>query len=99
MFNPFRDRSPERSAEFFLKELESGGCAPHDSICVEAFKKHHVSNWRLKNRDDDQGSIELYYGVTEYVSTNPYYTESGEGTVDLVRKDGSWVVTNYSSVF
>ena len=99
VLNPFRDRSPEKSAEVFLNNLRSGKCSGDDSICIDALKNHYVSNWQFRNRDDDQGSVELYYNVTEHVPTNPLYTESGEGTVDLVRKESSWVVTSYSTKF
>jgi len=99
VLNPIRDRSPEKSAEFFLADLRSGKCSAGDSICINALKNHRISNWQLKNRDDSHGSVELYYRVAEYVPANPHYTKSGEGIIDLVQKDGRWAVTNYSSVF
>ena len=99
LLNPVRDRSPEQSAELFLKNVRNGNCSADDLACIAAIEKHRVSSWTLKNRDDDHGSVELYFAVTEQVPTNPLYTESGEGTVDLVRREGIWVVTNYSSVF
>lgn len=99
MLNPIRDRSPEKSADLFLAELRSGKCSADDSICIDALKKHRVSDWQFKNRDDDQGIVTLYYSVTEHVPANPLYTESGEGMIDLALKNGRWVVTNYSSVF
>ena len=90
VLNPMRDRSPENSAEVFLKDLRSGKCS---ADCTGALNNHRISNWQLKNRDDRWGSVELYYRVIDHD------TESGMGVVDLVRRKDSWVVTSYSAVF
>jgi hypothetical protein len=97
--NPFRDRSPERSAEGFLEDLRNGRCTVDVMLCRYALEGHRVSDWRLANRRDRTDGVQLYYTLTKFAEPDPKYRLTGEGLIEVVRTEGRWTVTNYSSYF
>lgn len=98
VFNPFRDRSPERSAAQFLDELKDGKCTVDDQLCRHALDEHRISEWRLENRHDRNGRVELYYRLTK-PGAPPKLRLTGQGRVDVSRKQNQWTVSFYSSYF
>jgi hypothetical protein len=96
VFNPFRNRSPERSAEQFFEELRSGECIAATSLCQYALNGHRVSEWRLANARKVGDGQFLYYKLTKMDSPNRL---TGEGTVKVMRAQNKWTVVYYSSYF
>ena len=97
--NPFRDVSPEQIGARFLEDLGNGRCAGSSSICQYALPDHRVSEWRLVNRDDTPGRIQLFYKLTKYGELDRKYQLTGEGLIEVRPSNGTWTVTNYSSYF
>jgi hypothetical protein len=101
IFNPFRDRAPERSAEQFLELMKGGQCEQlMDPLADTAEYKQHtcvrergypLSSWRLINRSDDAQEVRLHYTV---------WRENYDGLeapvwITAERRDGRWQVTKY----
>ena len=97
--NPFRNRSPERTASLFLEDLRNGRCKADDAVCGYALERHRISDWRLRNRVDTGDHVELYYRLTKYGVTEPEYKLTGEGLVELARTGTAWRVVGYSAYF
>ena len=98
VFNPLRDRTPEKTAAHFLAELRAGKCTDDPSFCHYAFE-HNVSEWRLTNRRDDAGTVSLYYKLTKKDVIDPQYRLTGAGLVKVAKAHNNWTVTYYSSYF
>jgi len=64
ILNPFRSRTPERTADTFLGAAANGACAPEASEALCSFIKKHplpAAEWRLVNRRDSTKEIRLFY--------------------------------------
>jgi hypothetical protein len=100
LFNPFRNRSPERSAQKFLEGLRDGSCSADEPLCRYAMDGHRVSQWRLSNlREEDGNLAALYYKLTKLGVEESKFRLTGEGMVELARTRDGWTVVNYSSYF
>ena len=81
LFNPFRDRSPERTAAAYLEAMRRGSCTDADKLtanlvlpnrftCEQMQAEYHdVRNLfvqRLRDRRKDGGVVVLYYSNTGY---------------------------------
>jgi hypothetical protein len=97
--NPFRDTSPEQVGARFLEDLRNGSCVGSSAICQYALPDHRVSAWRLINRHDSRGHIQLFYRLTKYGESDRKHKLTGEGLIEVEPSNGSWMVTNYSSYF
>jgi len=97
--NPFRDVSPEKIGAIFLEDLSDGHCVGSSAICQYALPDHRVSEWRLVNRHDTRGHIQLFYRLTKYGELGRKYKLTGEGLIEVEPSSGTWTVTNYSSYF
>jgi len=97
--NPFRDVSPEQIGARFFEDLRDGHCVGSSSICQYALTDHRVSQWRLVNRHDTRGHIQLFYRLTKYGEVDRKYSLTGEGLIEVEPSNGTWMVTNYSSYF
>ncbi len=100
IFNPFRNRAPERSAEGFLEHLKTGRCEEvigiipgdekaHKYIC-EREKQFPIVSWRLREIDAEGGIVSLLYR----------YRCEGRPDEDRLfiwveKKNGNWIVANY----
>jgi hypothetical protein len=100
VFNPFRDRDPERCAEAFLALLKAGRCKDavstledeqsyREYIC-EQEKDVPLSGWRLLNRSYEGAALKLYYW-----DWTPGIDVNGELWVTVDKRDGQWRVTDY----
>ena len=98
VFNPFRDQSPERSAAQFLDELKEGKCTVDAQLCRYALDEHRISEWRLENRHDRNGRVELYYRLTKPGAPTKLRLE-GQGRVNVALSQSRWTVSFYSSYF
>lgn len=99
VLNPFRDRSPERSAANFLEDLRNGRCTAESTLCQYALNGHRVSEWRLANLRDTGQSVQLYYKLTAFGVDAARFRFSGEGLVEVTRVQNGWKVSCYSSYF
>jgi hypothetical protein len=105
VFNPFRDREPESSAETFLAQLKAGECertmaalsrtAQSIQETCDREGRYPLTAWRLKNRTDEPHRVRMYYQVGRNNSNNL------QGQVWItVEKDGEqWQVTRYESIY
>lgn len=99
IFNPFRDRSPERSAEAFLAALKAGQCDVAMSFLsdrsveriqemCERDKEHPLVDWRLRNRSDQFDKVRIYFQVNR----SGYDGYKGQSWVTVEKKltVGKW---------
>ena len=104
IFNPFRNRSPERSAEMFLEALKARQCdqvialLPMDEeyrryVCGKE-SEHPLDSWTLKNRLDELEKVKLFY----------WHWRTDSDTHDRLwitveKRDEQWHVTNYECIY
>jgi hypothetical protein len=103
VFNPFRDRSPEASADTFLEDLRQGRPLTVAPDFGPADWLHIVHNpvafeWRLRHRRDQPHRVSLYYQFTR-LDGKPYQRWSGEGTVAVVEMNGNWKTQTFDVVW
>jgi hypothetical protein len=107
--NPLRDRSTERAANKFLRELRDGHCDDllhkweHDYhrkyakyIC-ESEAKHPLLSWELVEWEEAPPLIVLHYRSTRQAPSGQ--TDQGLFTVTAENKGGDWVVTKYDAEY
>ena len=105
IFNPFRDRSPERSAEAFLENMRAGQCEramvgvfgspEHNQEVCRLEKGSPLSSWRMMNRTDQDEMVRMYYEV----SRTTYDGHQGQLWVSLARHGADWKVTRYDCYY
>ena len=108
LFNPFRDRSPERVAAAYLEAMRRGSCTdaekltanvvlPNQFTCAQMQSEYrNVRNLfvqRLRDRRKDGGVVVLYYSNTGY-----------EGNWVAVRppggeSGGDWRVVEFNNIW
>lgn len=104
IFNPFRDHSPERTAEAFLEGLRSGQCErviaglPVDQqyaqyICSKE-TEHHLTSWQLRNRHDEPGSVKMFYW--HWRADADYHDRLW---VIVEKHNEQWQVVNYECIY
>jgi hypothetical protein len=105
IFNPFRDRGPERSAEEFLELLKAGQCAQamaalpvnperRQDTC-EREGSYPLASWSLGNRRDEPQKVIMYYRVKRE-NLNDI---RGPVWVTVEKQGGRWHVTRYESIY
>jgi hypothetical protein len=105
IFNPFRDRSPEHSAEAFLEVIKAGQCEramsalpdtpeSRQDIC-EREKESPLMSWRLKNRTDEPQKVRMYYRVKR----KTYGGYQGQLWVTLEKQGEEWQVKQYECFY
>lgn len=104
LFNPFRDRAPERVAAAYLEAMRRGSCTdaekltanivlPNQFTCEQMQSEHrNVRNLfvqRLRDRRKDGDLVVLYYSKTRY-----------EGNwVALRQQGGEWRVVEFNKIW
>ncbi len=99
VWNPFRDRAPERATDNFLNDLRANRCSGPDDLCRYALPNHRISDWTLAYRENLPAGVRLYYKLTKYGTSDRAYHLTGEGSVFVRRAGARWEVTWYSSYF
>jgi hypothetical protein len=105
VFNPFRDRKPESSAETFLAQLRAGECErtmaalSHTAQSIqdtcEREERYPLASWRLKNRTDETHKIKMYYQV----GRKNYNSLQGQVWITVEKYGEQWQVTHYESIY
>lgn len=104
IFNPFRDRRPERTADAFLEALKLGECVrvmgalPIDEqyaqyLCSKE-TEHHLESWQLRNRHDEPGKVKLFYW--HWRADGDYHDRLW---VTVEKHAGQWQVVNYECTY
>jgi|SRR6185503_3528911 len=101
ILNPFRNRDPELPAESFLNMLKANECdnalatLPFDreyrSYLCGKEKDHHLSSWRMTDREDTPEKAKMFYWSKR---------EGSEGLeapvwVTVEKQTAGWRVTGY----
>lgn len=107
IFNPFRDRRPEKRATEFLVRLKNGDCenamrelsqsysAEYQQRTCERERTLRLLSWKLKNRTDENNKVRLYYEVNR----QEYKDNRGQVWVTLEKAGEDWHVTRYDSAY
>lgn len=100
IFNPFRDRGPERGAEAFLEMLRAGRCEQavaglavtdeYRQDTCEREKKYPLVSWRLMNRTEMPQGVKMYYHVWRDNHRDGY----GSMWVTVGERGGRWEATD-----
>ena len=104
IFNPFRDRRPERVAEAFLEKLKEGRCREavdvplltrdyKEEVC-EKENKSPLLSWQFKNRSDG-AKVRMYY----LAHRKTYQDYQGQLWIIVENRGGEWQVVNYECFY
>jgi hypothetical protein len=111
--NPLRDRSTEKAANNFLRELRDGHCDDllaqweHDYhkkyakyIC-QSEAQHPLLSWQLADWEDAPPLVILHYRGKRPSNAGPGQPgiDQDQFTLTVVNKDGAWVVTKYDAMY
>jgi hypothetical protein len=111
--NPLRDRSTERAANKFIRELRDGHCDDvlakweHDYhkkyahyIC-NSEAQHPLISWELVEWEEAPPLIILHYRGKRLANAGPDHPgiEQELFTVTTENKGGEWVVTKYDAMY
>lgn len=107
LMNPFRDRTPERAADTFLRRLRDGDMSVLSATVkdpstreqlAENETKWPISSWRIGRREDIEERVDLMYWVKR---GNSYSKDGYEEEVYLVisRSAEQPHVTEFSAIY
>lgn len=111
--NPFRDRTLERMANSFIREMRDGNCRKAlsrwekkkdyrrkraDFIC-DSETQHPLISWNLIEWEDARPLIILHYKGERYTNASQEATYKDLFSVTLENKDGTWEVTKYDAFY
>ena len=111
--NPFRDRTIEKIAGNFMREMRDGNCRTvlaqwekkkdyrkkrADFIC-ESETQHPLISWNLVEWEESPPLIILHYKGQRYSSPSQEATYKDLFSVTEENKDGQWVVTKYDAFY
>ena len=100
IFNPFRDRVPEKCGESFLRLMQAGKCedavssmpveGEHRLYICEKEREHPLMSWRLKNRTDQAAIVRMFYWHWSIAAKR-----HGRLWVTVAKTDEGWRVVDY----
>jgi hypothetical protein len=111
--NPLRDRSTEKAANNFLRELRDGHCDQllaqweHDYhkkyakyIC-QSEAQHPLLSWQLADWEDAPPLVILHYRGKRPSNAGPDQPgiDQDQFTLTVENKGGAWVVTKYDAMY
>ena len=111
--NPLRDRTIERIANSFVKEMRDGNCRQAlarwekkrdyrkkraDFIC-DSETQHPLISWNLVEWEDAPPLIILHYKGERYSTPSQDSTYKDLFSVTLEDKDAGWAVTKYDAFY
>src|SRR5262245_38486420 len=101
VFNPFRDRQPEKCAAAFLELMKAGECDGWiDELSDDEEYRQYICKqegtmalmvWNLKRREDNPRKVKLYY----LVGRRHYANAEGQLWLTVEEHDSQWQVTKY----
>jgi hypothetical protein len=101
LLNPLRDRSPERIADGFLRQLAMGRTqslvrfyGANRELMLEEEVRYPPVSWRLSNREDHGQSVLLTY----LVARGGGYKGEEEAIFEFVRS-GEWKLLSYNAIY
>lgn len=99
VFNPLRDRSPERTADNFFATLREGRCPSviEPKFCDYALDRR-ATGWKLAYRSDRRDRVSLYFKLTK-LGSGPQHQFTGGGLLELAPTGVTWKVVVYESYF
>jgi len=98
LWNPLRERQPERIADTFLSKLRANECVAGPELCRAALPNGRVAEWWLAYREDAGSSATLFYKLTKYGERSKTRL-TGVGAVELRNGPNGWCVTGYDFYF
>jgi len=111
--NPLRDRSTERAANRFLREMREGHCDDllnkweHDYhkkyaryIC-KSETQHPLISWELVDWEDAPPLIILHYRARRLSNAGPAQPGVDQDlfSLTMARQGGDWTVTKYDAMY
>lgn len=110
--NPLRDRTLERTAGAFIREMSDGNCRKllaewerdyrkkRASFICESEAQHPLISWNLVEWEDAPPLVILHYKGNRYSSPSQDATYKDLFSVTLeYRDDGQWTVTKYDAMY
>jgi hypothetical protein len=111
--NPLRDRSTEKSANKFLRELRDGHCdellakwqrdyhKKYARYICKSEADHPLLSWELVDWEDAPPLVVLHYRGKRPSNAGPGQPGIDQGlfTLTLEHRPGDWVVTKYDAMY
>ncbi len=111
--NPLRDRSTEKAANKFLRELRDGHCddvlakwerdyhKKYARYICKSEAEHPLMSWELVDWEDAPPLIILHYRGKRLANAGPAHPGVDQDlfTVTTQNKGGQWVVTKYDAMY
>lgn len=110
--NPLRDRTLERAAGAFIREIHDGNCRKlladwerdyrkkRASFICDSEAQHPLISWNLVEWEDAPPLVILHYKGTRYSSPSQDATYKDLFSVTLEHHDdGQWAVTKYDAMY
>lgn len=109
--NPLRDRTIEKTANKFIREMRDGRCKDvlarwerdyrkkYASFICESEAQHPLMTWTLADREDAPPLVILHYRGNRLNAPTQNTTYEEPLSVTLENKDGQLVVTKYDAMY
>jgi predicted SnoaL-like aldol condensation-catalyzing enzyme len=109
--NPFRDRTVERTANFFISAMRDGSCRQLLAAWEKDYRKkradflcnseaqHPLISWNLVDWEDAPPLVILHYRGKRYSGPNRDETYKDLFSITEEKKDSGWTVTKYDSFY
>lgn len=104
IFNPFRGRHPENTANLFLNSLKDGKCYETlAEIPLESESKVHIcekeseypmKNWHLVDSIEEGDQTILHFNAVRKAENSEYYSNTW---ITLIKHQDKWQVVEFSS--
>jgi hypothetical protein len=100
IFNPFRNRAPERYAEQFLERLKEGKCLELKAIAEQNYEyictkesEHKLLNWKLVDIKKESRKLILFYRALRV----GYKGYDGNTWLNVEQQGDGWEVTSFEA--
>jgi hypothetical protein len=109
--NPLRDRTLERTANSFIREMRDGNCRKllvhwerdyrkkRASFICDSEAQHPLISWNLVEWEDAPPLVILHYKGERYSTPSQDATYKDLFSVTLEHRDGQWAVTKYDAMY
>ena len=109
--NPLRDRTLERTANSFIREMGDGNCRKllvqwerdyrkkRATFICDSEAQHPLISWNLVEWEDAPPLVILHYKGERYSTPSQDATYKDLFSVTLEHRDGQWAVTKYDAMY